>query len=90
MSDKRQDQSLKRAQDHLRRIVAREEGREDAAGTYSLIATQLLARSLRLQAGSGPGNRAARRFLHGVLVQLRDDLQSAGLELDDVLLGRTG
>ena len=78
MRDKRQDLSLKRAQAHLRRIVDAEEGRDDAAATYSLIATHLLARSLQHQ--SAP---AVNRYLHGLWVQLRDDLRTLGVDLPE-------
>jgi hypothetical protein len=79
MREKRQDLSLKRAQAHIRRVLESEEGRPDAAATYSLVATQLLAASLKLQPGP-----AAARFLHGVWVQLRDDLRNLGIELPEM------
>jgi hypothetical protein len=83
MPGRREDQALKRARAHIQRILERESGREDAAATYSLIATQLLARSLELQT-SGTGRPSANRFLHGVLVQLRDDLLQLGVDLNDL------
>lgn len=84
MREKRQDLSLKRAQAHLRRILNAEEGRTDAASTYSLIATQLIALSLKRQ--SGP---AVNRYLHGIWVQLKDDLRNLGVEIKE-LRGLTG
>lgn len=85
MRDKRQDLSLKRAQAHLRRILEAEDGRDDAAATYSLIATQLLARSLKRQP-----KPAMNRYLHGLWVQLRDDLRTLGLDLPEDLPARRG
>jgi hypothetical protein len=92
MAERGQDQSLRRSRGHLQRILEQEGKREDAAATYSLVATRLLAESLKLQPG-GAGGLSARRFLHGVLVQLQDDLQAAGIDPDAVLprlLGLTG
>ena len=86
MREKRQDLSLKRAQAHIRRVLDMEDGRPDAAATYSLIATQLLALSLKMQPPP-----AAARFLHGVWVQLKDDLRNLGVELPEpVRRGLTG
>jgi hypothetical protein len=92
MADRGQDQSLRRSRGYLQRILQQEGKREDAPATYSLVATRLLAESLKLQPG-GANGLAARRFLHGVLVQLQDDLQAAGIDPDAVLprlLGLTG
>jgi hypothetical protein len=91
MRARSQDQALKRARAHLKDICAREEKREDAAATYSLIATRLLALALKLQPG-GPRGMAARSFLHGVFIQLQDDLLSVGIDPEVVLLrpGMTG
>ena len=85
MREKRQDQSLKRAQEHLRRILKAEDGREDVASTYTLIATQLLALSLQRQP-----RVSANRFLHGVWVQLKDDLRNLGVDLNDLPSRLTG
>lgn len=87
MPHKREDLSLKRARAHIRHILEMEGGRDDAAATYSLIATHLLAQSLKLQT-TGTGRPAASRFLHGVLVQLRDDLLQLGVSLNDLPLPR--
>lgn len=87
MREKRQDLSLKRARAHIRRVLETEQGRDDASATYSLIATHLLALSLKLQAEM-PGRPATSRFLHGVLVQLRDDLQRMGVEISELPLPR--
>lgn len=86
MAGRREDLALKRARAHIRRICNSEEGREDAAATFSLIATHLLAKSLKLQ--TGPGRPSANRFLHAVLVQLRDDLQQLGVDLRDLPVPR--
>lgn len=87
MPQKREDLSLKRARAHIRRVCESEEGREDASATFSLIATHLLAESLKLQT-RGPGRPSAGRFLHGVLVQLRDDLLKLGVDLNAIPLPR--
>ena len=86
MREKRQDQSLKRAKAHLARILQAEKGRDDAVSTYTLIATQLLALGFERQRGG----QAASRFLHGVWVQLRDDLRTLGVDLGDLPSRLTG
>ena len=85
MREKRQDQSLKRAKAHLARILQAEKGRDDAVSTYTLIATQLLALGFERQRG-----QAASRYLHGVWVQLRDDLRNLGVDLGDLPSRLTG
>jgi hypothetical protein len=83
MPGRREDLALKRARAHIRRILENEDGRPDAAAIYSLIATHLIAKSLKLQT-DGPGRPSAKRFLHALLVQLRDDLQQLGVDLRDI------
>ena len=84
---KPQPVSLKRARAQIRHILDMESGRDDASATYALIATHQLAQSLKLQT-LRPGRPMASRFLHGVLIQLRDDLQQLGVSLNDIPLPR--
>ena len=85
---RRQDESVRRARSQVRRILKQEGGRETSQAVYSLVATQLLAASLKMSTRP----HEARRFLHGVLVQLKDDLYALGLDAEDFLrsLARTG